>query len=183
MSARSASASRAVSYGGSDDSGAEVLICETLSRMHPDLLALLEHARADHRAEVELGWERQRFFVGMNAALLVAGSAIGSWSPQAALPVLALGAVLSLVGALIAMRSHGRVRRTRDALDQVARRAGVEGPEVTGGQRALHGKARGEGYRVVALVVVALVVCGALDVGVAVRCALQVIRQTDAGHQ
>jgi hypothetical protein len=147
--------------------------------MHPDLAAQLEHARADHRAEVQLGWERQRFFVGVNALLLVAGSALGSWSPVAALPVLAFSAVLSLVGALVVARSHGRTRRTRDALNAAARRAGVEGPAITGGQRVLRGEARGEGYRVVTLVVVSLVVCGAIDVGVAVM--LEAIRPTDAG--
>lgn len=47
----------------------------------------------------------------------------------------------------------------------------MEGPAITGGQRVLRGEARGEGYRVVTLVVVALVVCGALDVGVAVALA------------
>lgn len=135
--------------------------------MHPDLLALLEHARADHRAEVELGWSRQRFFLGVNAALLTAGCALASWSPTAALPVLTFGAVLALVGALVVARSHGRSRRTRDELDAAARRAGVTGPAVTGGQRVRQGKSRGEGYRAVTLVVVALGVCGALDLAAA----------------
>lgn len=136
--------------------------------MHPDLLALHQLAHAEHRAEVQLGWERQRFFLGVNAVLLTAGSAISAASPAAALPVLALGAVLSLVGTLVVTRSHGRTRRTRDELDQAARRAGVEGPGTTGGQRVLAGRARGEGYRVVTLVVVALGVNGAIDVGMAV---------------
>jgi hypothetical protein len=136
--------------------------------VHPDLAMLYQLARADHRAEVALGWSRQRFFVGVNAALLAAGCAIASWSPLAALPVLGLGAVLALVGALVVARSHGRARRTRDELDQAARRAGVAGPQVTGGQRALHGKPRREAYRVVTVVVVALGTCGVLDAGMAV---------------
>lgn len=135
--------------------------------MHPDLLALHQLAHAEHRAEVELCWSRQRFFVGMNAALLVAGSAISTASPLAALPVLGLGAVLALVGALVVARSHGRTRRTRDELDQAARRAGVTGPATTGGQRERLGKERGEGFRVVTLVVAGLAVCGVLDAGMA----------------
>lgn len=136
--------------------------------MHPDLLALHQLAHAEHRAEVQLGWERQRFFLGVNAVLLTAGSAISAASPVAALPVLALGAVLSIIGALIVARSHGRTRRTRDELDAAARRAGIVGPETTGGQRVRQGKERGEGYRVVTLAVVALGSCGAIDVGMAV---------------
>jgi hypothetical protein len=140
--------------------------------VHPDLLALHQLAHAEHRAEVQLPWERQRFFLGVNAALLAAGCAIASGSLMPALPVLGVGAVLSLVGALVVARSHGRARRSRDELDQAARRAGVTGPQVTGGQRVLAGRARGERYRVVALVLVALGACGALDVGMALAVGL-----------
>lgn len=139
--------------------------------VHPDLFHLLELAHADHRAEVALGWSRQRFFVAVNAALLAAGSAIATSSPTMALPVLVLGVVLSLVGALVVAWSHGRTRRTRDELDAMARRAGVEGPGITGGQRVLRGEARGERYRVVTLVVVALVVNGMVDTCIAIRAA------------
>jgi hypothetical protein len=139
--------------------------------VHPDLATLYQLAHAEHRAEVALGWARQRFFLAVNAALLAAGSAISAASPTAALPVLAFGAVLSLVGALVVARSHGRSRRTRGELDAAARRAGVEGPAITGGQRVLQGKARGERYRVVTLVVVALGVCGAMDACIAIRAA------------
>jgi len=125
-------------------------------------------AHADHRAEVAQSWDRARFFLGLNAALLVAGSAIAAASSRAALAPLALGVVLSVVGALIVARSHGRTRRTRDALEQAARELGVEGHEITGGQRALHGKPRGEGYRVVTLVVVGLAINSAFDAGLAI---------------
>lgn len=131
------------------------------------LLKAYELAHQDHRAEVQLGWERQRFFVGSSAALLVAGGALSEPSSFASTAVLGLGAALSLVGALVVARSHGRSRRTRDELEAAAKRLGLEGPAVTGGQRALHGKPRGERFRVVTLVITTLLVTGLVDVALA----------------
>lgn len=135
---------------------------------HDALLKAYELAHQDHRAEVQLGWERQRFFVGLNPALLVTAGALTALSKPAAIAALGVGTVLSLVGALVVARSHGRARHTRDGLEAAARRIGLEGPEVTGGQRALHGKPRAERFRVVTLVIVGLVVHAMFDAGLAV---------------
>lgn len=127
------------------------------------LLKAYELAHADHRAEVGLGWERQKFFLSLNPAILIIAGGIAARSNPAAVAAFAVGTVLSIVGALTVARSHGRTRRTRDTLDACAHRVGVEGPEITGGQRALHGKPRGERFRVVTLMIIALVVNALLD--------------------
>lgn len=135
---------------------------------HEAILKAYEIAHTDHRAEVALGWERQRFFLTLNPAILVVAGGISSDSKYAAIAALAVGAVLSAVGALVVGRSHGRARRTRDQLDAAAKRVGVDGPETTGGQRALHGKPRAERFRVVTLIIAALAINGLLDAALAI---------------
>jgi uncharacterized membrane protein YfcA len=94
----------------------------------PATLAHYQLAHADHRAEVQLSWDRARFFLALNAALLVAGSAIATASPRAALAPLALGVVLSVIGALIVARSHGRTRRTRTRSSRLPANSASTGP-------------------------------------------------------
>jgi hypothetical protein len=132
------------------------------------LMKAYELAHADHRAEVSLGWERQKFFLSLNPAILITAGGIAARFHLAAVAALGVGTVLSIVGALTVARSHGRTRRTRDTLDACAHRVGVEGPEVTGGQRALHGKPRKERFRVVTLMIIALAINALLDAGLAV---------------
>ncbi len=144
--------------------------CDHGSVVAPTQEALLksyELAHKDHRDEVSLGWERQKFFLLLNPTILVTSGALTAISKPAAIAALAVGTVTAFAGALAVGRSHGRTRRTRDWLHKQAQRVGLEGPEITGGQRELKGKPRKERFRIVTLMIVALAVNSAFDAGLA----------------
>ncbi len=131
------------------------------------LLKSYELAHADHRAEVSLGWELQKFFLSVNPAILVTAGALSTVSTLGAIAVLGVGTVTAFVGALAVARAHGRTRRTRNWLRARASAIGLEGPEITGGQQELKGKPRSERFRIVTLMVSALAINALCDLGLA----------------
>jgi hypothetical protein len=137
----------------------------------PDPSALLkayELAHVDHRAEVALVWDRQKFFLSLNPAILAAAGAVAAFWKLAAVAVLGVGTATCIIGALTVAVSHARTRNTRNSLEAAARLVGVQGPEITGGQQELHGKKRKQRYRVVTLVILALSLNAIFDAALAV---------------
>lgn len=119
-------------------------------------------AVAEYRAEVSLGSERQKLFVGLNPAVAALSSSAGK---PVAMAALALAAAASLVGILLVWRSHGRYRQTRAVLLERAAAVGCEGDwQTTGGMREARGEPRFEGPRVVTAITVLLVLYALFDV-------------------
>lgn len=131
-----------------------------------ELVERLKLAHAEYRAEVALGWDRQKLFLTLNPALtaLVAGLAR---SALAARVGFALAALIALAGAFVVLRSHGRYRATRAALQAIEDRLGLSDLQTTGGQRAARGGMRLETFRIVDLLVVVFLVVALADVALA----------------
>jgi hypothetical protein len=122
-----------------------------------ELLELYKLAHAEYRAEVTLGWERQKLFLTLTPALMALGGGLGAQAPWAAEGALAAGAAVAAGGALIVWRSHGRFRATRARLEALADELAVTRFDTTGGMRAGAGQLRGERYRVITVIIALLV--------------------------
>ena len=104
-------------------------------------------AVAEYRAEVALGNERQKLFIGLNPVI----AALSANTQHLAIATAALGlaAAASLVGVSLVARSHGRYQRTREVLLQLATELGCAHDwQTTGGMRESRGEPRWEGPRV-----------------------------------
>jgi hypothetical protein len=132
-----------------------------------ELVELYKLAHAEYRAEVALGWERQKLFLTLNLALIVIVSAFGGRDRFAVQVALFAGAIVSIAGVLVVRRSHERYRATRTHLDGLTGQLGMAGFETTGGMRHAHGKPRGERFRVVTVVTIVLGVFVLLDIALA----------------
>lgn len=128
-----------------------------------ELMELYKLGHAEYRAEVSLGWERQKLFLTLNPTLLAIVGALGAQEPHAAQAALAAAAAVSVAGMFVVVRSHGRYRATRAQLDVLAGELSVPGLETTGGMRQAQGKPRAEGFRVVTVVVTVLALFVLLD--------------------
>lgn len=119
-------------------------------------------AYQEYRAEVALGNERQKLFIGLNPIIVAfAGTSSRLELVSAAL---LLAALASLLGVVLVDRSHGRYQRTRDVLLGIARELRCEGDwQTTGGMREARGEPRREGPRVVTAVKVLLGLYVAFD--------------------
>lgn len=104
-------------------------------------------AYREYRAEVSLGNERQKLFIGLNP--VIAAFAGTSSRLELVSAALLLAAMASVVGIVLVTRSHGRYQRTRDVLLSLARELGCEEDwQTTGGMREARGEPRWEGPRV-----------------------------------
>lgn len=116
----------------------------------PDRSELLERYKlvyAEYRAEVALGSERQKLFMGLNP--VIAALAANSRDVPIAAGALGLALIASLVGVMLIGRSHERYQHTRDVLLRIARELGCEDDwATTGGMREARGESRREGPRV-----------------------------------
>jgi len=94
--------------------------------MHPDALlkAYSEHA-AEYRMEVQMGWSRLQFFLTLNVALLAALSGFGGHGVVAAAGYLA-GALTSLLGAHVVLKTHRYYVAAREAFRQIERELGLD---------------------------------------------------------
>jgi hypothetical protein len=131
------------------------------------LLERYRTAYAEYRAEVALGWDRQKFFVGLPATLTALVSSIGTHR-IAARVALGTSALVALAGALIVMRSHGRYRAARATLLAIETELGIQDLQTTGGQREARGGLRLEAWRIADVLVVVFLLIAALDVALAV---------------
>lgn len=93
--------------------------------MTPDILlkAYEQHA-AEYRMEVQMGWDRMKFFLTLNVALLAALSGLGGKGPAAAAGYFA-GALASLLGAHVVLKTHRYYVNARDAFKGVERALGL----------------------------------------------------------
>jgi hypothetical protein len=132
-----------------------------------ELIERWKLAHAEYRAEVALGWDRQKLFLTVNPALtaLMASSAHTGIGARLGLVAAALTA---LAGVLVVRRSHGRYRATRTALQSLEDALGIQDLQTTGGQREARGEPRLERFRVVDVVAGLFLTLAALDIALAV---------------
>lgn len=132
-----------------------------------ELVERLKLAHAEYRAEVALGWDRQKLFLTLNTTLpaLIAALAHQALAARIALFCAALVAV---TGALVVVRSHRRYRATRVALQAIEDALGIQDLQTTGGQREARGSMRLESFRIVDLLALVFVMQALLDVLLAV---------------
>lgn len=120
-------------------------------------------AYQEYRAEVALGNERQKLFIGLNP--VIAAFAGTSSRLELVSAALLLAAMASIVGVVLVSRSHGRYQRTRDVLLGIATELGCESDwQTTGGMREARGEPRWEGPRVTTAVKWLLMLYAVFDV-------------------
>lgn len=127
-----------------------------------ELLERLKLAHAEYRAEVALGWDRQKLFLTLNP-VLTAGLLASGAHTLAARYACVLAALIALAGALVVRRSHGRYRAARAALQRLEDQLGLEDLQTTGGQREARGGLRLERFRVVDVLVGVFLLLAGLD--------------------
>jgi|SRR6185503_8498963 len=88
------------------------------------LKAYSEHA-AEYRLEVQMGWDRLKFFLTLNVALLAALSGLGGRGIVAAAGY-AAGALASLLGAHVVMKTHRYYVAARDTFKLIERELGLD---------------------------------------------------------
>jgi hypothetical protein len=128
----------------------------------PELLERYKLAYAEYRAEVALGWDRQKLFLTLPSTITALTSALATHR-LAAQAALLCAVLLSLTGMLVVWRSHGRYRATRQAMQALEDRLGIEDLQTTGGQREARGLMRLEAFRIVDVLIVVFAIIGALD--------------------
>lgn len=132
-----------------------------------ELLERLKLAHAEYRAEVALGWDRQKLFLTLNPVLTAGLLANGAHTLTARCACV-LAALIALAGALVVRRSHGRYRAARAALQRLEDQLGLEDLQTTGGQREARGGLRLERFRVVDVLVGVFLLLAGLDLALAV---------------
>lgn len=133
-----------------------------------ELMKVYETHAAEYRLQVQLGWDRLKFFVTLNVALLAALSGFAQSRVAAAGYV--AGVVASLLGAHVVRKTHEYYRNARDAFLAVERALGIteagHGMSTTPG---MAGASWTHKLRVTDAGVIVLVVLAVLDVVLAVR--------------
>jgi hypothetical protein len=111
-----------------------------MERTHDQWLKLLELHQREYHFNVQLGTQRQVFYIGLNTALLgtLAGFAHG---PLASLGY-AVGAATSLLGAKVVRVSHGYYVAARVRLQAVEQAGELMGFVTTPGQAGDTGRPR-----------------------------------------
>jgi cbb3-type cytochrome oxidase subunit 3 len=116
---------------------------------------------------VNLGWERQKLFLGFNPVIATLAATLATHAPFAARIGLLTAALVSIAGILVVWRSHGRYRATRAHMQSLEKALAIPGLETTGGMRVERGEPRFEGFKVVTVQMTILGVLAALEVGFA----------------
>lgn len=83
--------------------------------METKLLQLYQHALEEYRFEVKLAWDRAKFYVVLNSALVTATAGLLKAEQACSLPlmgVLIVGLLSSLMGRATIRRGHDYYRRT-----------------------------------------------------------------------
>lgn len=142
-----------------------------------ELLALYKLAVEEYRYEVTLGWERQKLFIGTNVALLGVLAGLGSRHPVLVPLALVVGAVVSLLGAFVVLRTHTYYRSARAHFQALEAqlgldRAGLGLATTPGMSEGLAERPVLPRLRVVTASVAVLVLLAALDLLAAVLVAL-----------
>ena len=127
-----------------------------------ELLERLKLAHAEYRAEVALGWDRQKLFLTLNPVLTAGLAAAGVQTFAARLACLAAAAI-ALAGALVVLRSHTRYQAARATLQRLETEFGIEDLQTTGGQREARGGLRLERFRIVDVLVAVFLLLAVVD--------------------
>lgn len=91
---------------------------------HDALLAAYTEHATEYRMQVQLGWDRLRFFLTLNVALLAALSGFKGHGMATVAGYLA-GALASLLGAHTVRKTHAYYRAARDAFKAVEQELGL----------------------------------------------------------
>jgi hypothetical protein len=91
---------------------------------HDTLLKAYEQHATEYRMEVQMGWDRLKFFLTLNVALLAALSGFGGRGIASAAGYFA-GALASALGAHVVLKTHGYYVNARDAFKGVERELGL----------------------------------------------------------
>lgn len=99
-------------------------------------------AHAEYRAEVALGWDRQKLFLTLSPTLTV-GAVLAGLAERgtthahrlAAQLAFMVAALVALAGTLVVYRSHTRYRAARATLLKLEAELGISDQRTTGGQR------------------------------------------------
>lgn len=127
-------------------------------------------AHAEYRAEVALGWDRQKLFLTLSPTLTAGIASLADHGAHAHAAQLAfmVAALVALAGTLVVYRSHTRYRAARATLLRLETELGFEDLQTTGGQREARAGLRLEKFRIVDVLVVVFLLIAALDVALAV---------------
>lgn len=128
-----------------------------------ELLERYKLAYAEYRAEVALGWDRQKLFLTVNPALTAYISSSSQAHSNGARLALVVAAATAIAGTMIVRRSHGRYQATRKALQAIEDRLGIQDLQTTGGQRTARSLPSGERFKVVHVVSALLLLTAALN--------------------
>jgi hypothetical protein len=90
----------------------------------PLIVAYEQHA-AEYRMEVQMGWDRMKFFLTINVALLAALSGFGGKGIVAAAGY-AAGALTSALGAHVVLKTHRYYVNAREAFKAIERELGLD---------------------------------------------------------
>lgn len=132
------------------------------------LLERLKLAHAECRAEISLGWDRQKFFLGINPSLTVLIAVAAPEYHAAAVRAALVGAAaIALVGTLVVHRGHTRYQAARATLQRLEDELGIQDLQTTGGQREARGGLRLEAFRIVDLMVGVFLLLAGLDIWLA----------------
>jgi hypothetical protein len=142
-----------------------------------ELLGLHKTAIEEYRFEVNLGWDRQKFFVGLNVSLLAALAGFAKLGGEQAhngplICALFADAATAVVGILVVQKSHLYYQNARDHFQRIERRLGYVTTDLalqtTSGMKEGHDAAPRLGrIRTVTLTTVVLGLLAALEIGLA----------------
>jgi hypothetical protein len=100
-----------------------------------ELLDLYKVAVEEYRFQVQLNWDRAKYLLGFNTAVIGVGTGlvkIGSRSPASPLliGIFTVGLVASLLSGCAVYLQHNYYRTSRDQMVSLSRRLGLEGGAV-----------------------------------------------------
>lgn len=120
-------------------------------------------AHAEYRAEVALGWDRQKLFLTLNPAVTALVGVAAQSHALVARAAFVAAALTALAGALVVRRSHTRYQAARAVLQRLEDELGISDLQTTGGMRAAREMPRLERFRVIDVVVGVFVLYALLD--------------------
>lgn len=131
------------------------------------LLKAYETHAAEYRLEVQLGWDRMKFFLTLNVGLLAALSGFSGHARVAAAGYLA-GALACALGTHIVRKTHSYYQNARDAFKAVEAMLEIPSAAKMATTPGMIGASFLHKLRITTAGVVVLVALGLLDVALAV---------------
>lgn len=114
-----------------------------------ELFLRYQIAHSEYRAEVQLGWERQKFFLTLAVAISTGVMLdLGGGDYGLAATALQLSTTIAFAGSLISTRSHKRYKAAIQQVQKIEDALLITDVQTTGGQRTNRGAVRGEWFSV-----------------------------------